>query len=38
MQKLASFDNPVEGYELSKIWARTTPKLRPSPIWLIFNQ
>ena len=38
MQKLASSDNPVQSYDLSKIWARKMPKIRPSPIWLIFGQ
>ena len=38
MQKLASSDNPVQSYDLSKIWARKMPKIRPSPIWLNFGQ
>ena len=38
MQKVASSAHPVESYELSNIWARTTPKTRPSPIWLNFGQ
>ena len=37
MPKSASSAHPVESYELSKIWARTTPKIRPSPIWLYFR-
>ena len=38
IQKPASSAHPVQSYELSKIWARKMPKIRPSPIWLIFGQ
>ena len=36
--KLALSAHPVQSYELSKIWARKMPKIRPSPIWLNFGQ
>ena len=38
MPKVASSAHPVESYDLSKIWAGKMPKIRPSPIWLIFGQ
>ena len=38
MAKVASSAHPLQSYELSKIWARTTPKIPPSPIWLFSGQ